>query len=411
MILPASGPQPEPGSPGDASGVPPGPAGPRRPYLRNMMAWARRALAGAASGGPAGDPTRSVGEGLSGGYQRRWETRGEGRRGRGRSVADQSRTSYYGIAPIHKPHWKWLVITYFYLGGIAGGSYALASIAELMRVPAYGSIARAGRYISLAALAPTPLLLILDLGRPERFHHMLRVFKLRSPMSVGTWTLTIFGGVCSLSALIQAAQDGVLGRRSSLARLLVTLPSRRVGLLGMVPAFFLAGYTGVLLAATAVPLWTKSYLLMGPLFLASALSNATAAIALALALARGTSHRTLARLERLDSVFLLAEAGLLLAARAHLGAVIARPLRQGHVGGMYRFGVLGLGLGLPLAIQLGSQRYNRNKTRGGGASRLATALASLLVLGGGFLFRYVIVMAGRQSADDPQATFELTKGS
>ncbi len=375
------------------------------------MAWARRALAGAASGGPAGGPAGSVGEGLSGGYQRRWETRGEGRRGRGRSVADQSRTSYYGIAPIHKPPWKWLVITYFYLGGIAGGSYALASIAELTRVPAYGSITRAGRYISLAALAPTPLLLILDLGRPQRFHHMLRVFKLRSPMSVGTWTLTIFGGLCSLSALIQAAQDGVLGRRSGPARLLVTLPSRWVGLLGIVPAFFLAGYTGVLLAATAVPLWTKSYLLMGPLFLASALSNATAAIALALALARGTSHRTLARLERLDSVFLLAEAGLLLAARAHLGGVIARPLREGRVGGMHRFGVLGLGLGLPLALQLVSQRYNRSQMGGGGTSRLATALASLLVLGGGFLFRYVIVMAGRQSADDPQATFELTKGS
>ncbi len=92
-------------------------------------------------------------------------------------MADQSRTSYYGIAPIHKP-WKWLVITYFYLG-IAGGSYALADIAELTRVPAYGDHGAPGA-TSLAAWLQRRLLLILDLGRPQRFHHMLRVFKLRS---------------------------------------------------------------------------------------------------------------------------------------------------------------------------------------------------------------------------------------
>jgi formate-dependent nitrite reductase membrane component NrfD len=151
-----------------------------------------------------------------------------------------------------------------------------------------------------------------------------------------------------------------------------------------------------------VPLWTKNHLLMGPLFLASSISNATAAIALILALARG-DHAALKRLERLDSLALLAELGLLLLFRARLGPVIGRPLDEGRLGWLHRAGVLGLGIAAPLALQAPTAFLR------GHPSRPLTALASLLVLGGGFLFRYVIIMAGRASADDPQATFELTR--
>ena len=376
-------------------------------------------------------------------YERRWETRGERRRQRaersergergerGRSAADEARASYYGIPPIHKPHWKWLVITYFFLGGIAGGAYAVASVAEALGDPAHRRIARAGRYLSLAALAPCPVLLILDLGRPERFHHMLRILKIRSPMSVGTWTLTVFGGFCALSALIQAAQDGLLGRTSAAARLLRALPSRAIGLLGAAPALFVGGYTGVLLAATAVPLWTRSALLMGPLFLASAMSNATAALTLVLSLAGGASHRrqssgagllrrfpfggcrtgheglpgeAIARLERLERIALCVELALLLAHRARLGPAVRRPLEEGRLGRLHRTGVLGAGILLPLALH--SQRW----LTGRGLSRLGSAMAAALVLAGGFLFRYVMVMAGRESADDPEATFALRQG-
>src|SRR5262245_8928437 len=103
-------------------------------------------------------------------YQRRWETR----RG-GRSVADESRASYYGLPVLHAPHWNWLIIVYFFLGGISSAAYVIASIAELFGGREGVAIKRAGRYLSLAALIPSPILLILDLGRPERFHHMLRV--------------------------------------------------------------------------------------------------------------------------------------------------------------------------------------------------------------------------------------------
>jgi formate-dependent nitrite reductase membrane component NrfD len=324
-------------------------------------------------------------------------------RRRGRSAGDQARTSYYGVPAVRKPHWKWLIICYFFLGGIAGGSYAVASIADLVGGAAGRPITRAGRYISLAALLPCPLLLVLDLGRPERFHHMLRILKLRSPMSLGVWGLLKFSGYCALSAAIQMAQDGLLGRRTAPARLLRRLPSRPIGLLGTAWAFFLTGYTGVLLAATAVPLWAKSYLLLGPLFVASAISNATAAIALVLSLTRGTSPRALECLERLERVALVTELGLLLATQANLGQRLGRPLAAGHVGRVFRAGVLGLGIAAPLALQSWAAG------RGPGPSRPITALASLLVLAGGFALRYVIVLAGRQSADDPQATFELAK--
>jgi formate-dependent nitrite reductase membrane component NrfD len=323
-----------------------------------------------------------------------------GRRRRGGAAAP---AGYYGLPAIHGPHWKWLIVVYFFLGGLSAASYVIASIAELVGGRDGRPIARVGRYLSLAALLPCPPLLILDLGRPERFHHMLRVLKLRSPMSLGTWGLLLFSGFCALSALVQAARDGLLGRDTGLARRLRAVPARPLGALGTAPAFFVGGYTGVLLAATAVPVWTRGYLLLGPLFLASALSSASAAIALVLALARGTSPRTLERLERLDRVSLLAELGLLLALRARLPRIVARPLTGGRLSRLYRFGVLGLGLGGPLALQ-GTALARRAPP-----SRPRTALASLLVLAGGFLLRYVMVMAGRASADDPAATFALAR--
>lgn len=333
-------------------------------------------------------------------YERTWETR---RRG-GRSTADETRDSYYGIPAVHKAHWDWQIVAYFFLGGISGAGYAIAAIAALLGDREGRQIARVGRYVSFAALLPSPILLILDLGRRERFYHMLRVVKVRSPMSVGVWILMLFSGFCSLSAAIQAAQDGQIGRRTAAARLLGGLPDRVIAALGLPVGFGLAGYTGPLLAATAVPLWTRNALLMGPLFLASALSSATAAIALVLALTRGTRPRTLRRLERLDTLALLTEAGLILAAQIRLGPVLGRPLLEGRLGRLHQVGVLGLGLAAPLVLQYPAA------FRGENPSRRLTVLASTLVLLGGYLFRYVIVTAGRVSADDPKATFELAKG-
>lgn len=333
-------------------------------------------------------------------YERHWEPR----RG-GRSAADEARTSYYHVPVIHKPHWKWLIIVYFFLGGISSASYVIASIAELFGGRGGERITRVGRYLSLAALIPSPILLILDLGHPERFLYMLRIIKLRSPMSVGTWGLTIFGIFATLSALIQGARDGLFGWSRLLSRLLLALPCAAINVIGGLFGFFVGGYTGVLLAVTAVPIWARNALLLGPLFLASAMSSASAAIALVLAVARGTSHDTIRRLERLDRLALLAELGLILIARRNAGPVIGRPIRAGRLGRILGWGVLGGGILAPLAVQL------IGKVVGGRAWRWTTILSSLLTLSGGFLLRYVMVMAGHASADDPAATFAFARAT
>lgn len=317
----------------------------------------------------------------------------------GRSVTDAASTSYYGVPPIHKPHWKWEIIAYFFTGGIAGASYAIAGVADLVGGAEGRRIARIGRYLSFATLIPSPILLIMDLKRPERFYHMLRVLKLRSPMSVGTWGLVAFSGFSALSALNQAAEDGLLRRPALLRVIGQALPTRTTNAVGSGFGFFVGGYTGVLLAATAVPFWAKNAALMGPLFLASALSNATAAITGILALNDETSDDALKRLERLDTIALLAEMGLMLTFRARLGPAIGRPLEAGLLGKLHKFGVLGFGIGAPLALQAKSAIFGGKPSRGG------TVLSALLVLAGGALFRYVMVHAGKASADDPQANF------
>ena len=319
------------------------------------------------------------------------------------AVEPREPTGYYGVAPIHKAHWHWLIITYFFAGGIAAGSYVVASIAELLGGEAGRRIARAGRYVSLAFILPSPVLLILDLRRPDRFLNMLRVFKFRSPMSMGVWGLVAFSGFSGLSAVVQAAQDGLLESAPVLAVLLRALPGRAIALLGTGPALFLGGYTGVLLAATAVPLWTRRYLLMGPLFLACALSTGTAAVTLVLSMVRGTSDRSIHRLERLDSLALLAEMGLLLRLQNGLGPVIGRPLREGRLAMVERV-VLTFGLAAPMGFQGSAALFGWRLPRG------LTALASALVLCGGYLLRYMMIVGGQQSADDPQATFELARG-
>ncbi len=331
-------------------------------------------------------------------YRRTWENK----RAAARSVSDESRDSYYGVPTIRKPHWKWMIIIYFFLGGISGASYVVAAIANWLGGAGSTKIVRAGRYLSFATIIPGTLLLIADLKRPARFFYMLRILKLRSPMSVGSWGLTGFGLFTGIAAAIQLAQDGLLRWLGPINTLLLRLPARLIGLVGSAFGFFVAGYTGVLLAATAVPLWAKNALLLGPLFISSALSNATAAITLMLSLTKGVSAKTLKRLEQLDLVAMIAELGLILAIKANTGKIIGKPLREGTTGAIHRWGVLGLGITAPLLIQIKGKLTGKT-------SRLEAALSSIMILAGGFLMRYVMVMGGRESADDPRATFEYAK--
>lgn len=327
---------------------------------------------------------------------RRWQHR----RAPGEPVSAETRDSYYGLPVIHGPHWRWSIVFYFVLGGLAGGSAVLAAAARLVGGHWARPIVRAGRYLAFLAVLPGPLLLIIDLGRPERFHHMLRVVKLRSPMSLGVWGLIGFTATAFLNALQQAAEDGWLGQRNPAAHFLRRLPARILAAASTLPAFFLAGYTGVLLGATAVPLWARNALRLGPLFLCSALSSAAAMLALLVGRGPGNARARHA-LERVEQVALLGELVLLEAVQRGSGPVVGRPLSNGLAGCAYAGTRLsaGVALGLHIVTKMLPRRL-RPPLR---------LVASLVALGGAFLLRAAMIFGGRRSAEDPAATFAITR--
>ena len=184
------------------------------------------------------------------------------------------------------PHWTWYILGYFFFAGLSGGSYVVATLFRLRGTPADEPIARVGYYVSFATLLPCPVLLILDLGKPLRFWHMMwnttpgdagLNFKYWSPMSVGVWALVVFGAIATVSFVEALVRDEKL--RLVLARRAVGLLEGTLGrvivLIGAAFGLFVAGYTGVLLAVSNQPVWSDTWTL-GGLFLASGLSGSVA---------------------------------------------------------------------------------------------------------------------------------------
>lgn len=307
--------------------------------------------------------------------------------------------SYYDYPVLKAPVWKWEIVWYFFFGGLAAGCYVIASIASLFGSSEDRAVVRAGYYASLLALLPCPPLLIKDLGRPERFLNMLRVFKTKSPMSMGVYGLIALSFFSGITAVIQAARDGVLGAWWG-ARWLARLPQKLLAVPGMFFAAFLGGYTGVLLAATSVPLWSRSKLL-GGVFISSAISTSSALIGLVLHLF-GAPGRALRKLERLEWGALLVEMTGLLAflrgsGRAARPLVGAGPDEKGRI---FWSVVFGSGLMLPWLLQSASLLGKHTEGRGRGRG----LLISLLVLIGGYFLRKTIVEAGHTSSKDARTT-------
>ncbi len=290
----------------------------------------------------------------------------------------------------------------FLFGGLAAGCYVIATIASLFGSLEDRVVVRAGYYLSLLALLPCPPLLIKDLGRPERFLNMLRVFKAKSPMSMGVYGLLLFSLFSGITAVIQAARDGLLGKWWG-AKLLASLPQKLLAVPGVFFGLFLGGYTGVLLAATSIPVWSRSKLL-GAIFLSSAISTSSALISLILHITNAPA-RTLHKLERLEwSAMLLELVGLLSflcsSGRAARPLVGTAPTEHGQT--FWRF-MFGTGLALPLLLQTFSLLRRRpHRSRG--------ILISVLVLIGGYFLRRTIIDAGHTSSMDARSTLWNARG-
>jgi formate-dependent nitrite reductase membrane component NrfD len=181
------------------------------------------------------------------------------------------------------PGWTWFILAYFFFAGLSGGSYVIASLFRLRGEPLDEPAARLGYYTSFVVLIPCPVMLILDLGSPLRFWHMLwnttpdaagLNFKWWSPMSVGSWALLVFGAFATVSFVDALVRDGRLGW-NWVARLLGGVLGKLVAIAGTIFGLFIAGYTGVLLAVSNQPVWSDTWTL-GGLFLASGLSGSAA---------------------------------------------------------------------------------------------------------------------------------------
>jgi formate-dependent nitrite reductase membrane component NrfD len=159
--------------------------------------------------------------------------------------------SYYGRPVLKPPVWKHEIPAYLFTGGLAAGTAVVAAGADLTGRPALRRVSWLG---SFGGLLASVYFLVVDLGRPERFHHMLRVIKPTSPMSVGTWIISAFGPGCAAAGLNEMVPRR--WRRTWPARLLGVL-ARPLGLSAAVMAPGVASYTAVLLSHTAVPGWNE----------------------------------------------------------------------------------------------------------------------------------------------------------
>ena len=293
--------------------------------------------------------------------------------------------SYYGKPIVKFPPWEWPIAGYLFLGGVAGGSSLLA-----MGAGATGNreLQRNTRLTAFAAAGLGSSFLILDLGRPERLLNMFRVFKLSSPMSVGSWILGAFG---STSALAAAAEvDELTGQRLPLPneartflRYAATPAGVATGLLGAP----LAVYTAVLLGNTSVPLWQDAHKELPALFVSSAASAASGAALVTTSTTNNGPARALA------VIGAAADIAASKRVEKNLTAPLEETMHEGKAGLMLKAAeacVIAGGVGALL----------------GGRNRVVAALSGAALMAGSCLTRFGIMQAGHQSTEDPKYVVE-----
>jgi len=283
--------------------------------------------------------------------------------------------SYYGRPVLKEPVWNWMIAAYLFSGGLSAGSAMLAAGADLTGRPGLRKSSRIGALLSILA---SLYFLVADLGRPERFHHMLRVAKPSSPMSMGTWMLTAYGPGAGLAGAAELMPSRL--RRTWLGRLAFRL-ARPAGLWAAGTAPGVASYTAVLLSHTAVPAWREAHPYLPFVFTGSAAASG------------GGWGMVFASLDESGPARRMAVAG------AGLEVAASRVMEQ-------RLGLSAEVYTTGKAHQL--RKWSEYLTIGGalgaavGRNRALVAVSGLALLAGSALQRLGVFEAGVESTRDPK---------
>lgn len=281
-------------------------------------------------------------------------------------------TGYYGRPVLKAPVWKSAIPLYFFTGGVAGASSTLAFAAGLR---GNRRLARSAMLASVAGVAASGPLLVIDLGKPSRFLNMLRVAKPTSPMSVGSWVLTAFA-----PASMAAAASDVTGRLPRLGRVAAGA--------GAVLGPVVATYTAVLVANTAIPAWHDAHRELPFLFVGSAAASAAGIAMIATPVADAGPARRLAMMGA------ALELGAFRAMESRLDEAVAGPYMHGRAGRLAKAAEACSATGAVLAVTAGRRR------------RRAAVTAGALLCAGSLLTRFSVFRAGIESAADPAATID-----
>jgi len=298
--------------------------------------------------------------------------------GRGVDVAGgpiPRKPGYYGQPVVKPPVWTWEIPIYLFVGGLGGMSAVIALAAAIFH---HVDLARAAMWLAAAGAILSPILLIMDLGRPRLFINMLRVFKHQSSMSMGVWILVMFSAcvVPGLIALELHALHTFTGAMDQFVRI-------AAGLLVFGSAFFgmlLATYTGVLIGATAIPAWFLHRVLLPIHFGIAGLGSAAALLEL-------LGHR-IAPLNAIGFFAAAIESALLVWLTINKHGAADRAIHEHSSGGLIRTGEI---LSGPLALIL---RF---------LGLVPFAAISFLI--GALVSRFGWIAVGKVSGSDPESVF------
>lgn len=293
-------------------------------------------------------------------------------------MPQQGDPAYYDVPMLNPPVWEWAIPTYYYVGGLTGAALVLSAAAQIGETRGREKLIRRCRWIGLTGAAVSGGLLIYDLGVPWRFINMLRVFRPTSVMNIGAWILSGTAGTASLSLFLGGRRNflGTIGQICGYA----------AGIFGA----GLATYTGVLTGNTAVPVWQASRRWLPVLFGTSAMSSVGALFELTI---ENAEERRLTKIFGAAGQIAELASAIVMEKQAAVVPRVARPLKKGLSGFLWRTAMVLTGAGLVLGL---IPKPSRSR-------RLAAGVIGTL---GSALMRASVEHMGVASARDARASFQ-----